>query len=70
MLELGHALLAHLAEQTPSRQLVARFAADALIRLPSDGFVPRLGGDPALDPRRRRSTRLVADPAPTAPFLA
>jgi hypothetical protein len=39
MLELGYALLAHLAEQTPSRQLVARFVADVLIRLPSDGVV-------------------------------
>jgi hypothetical protein len=39
MLELSHALLAHLAEQTPSRQLVARFVADILIQLPSDGFV-------------------------------
>jgi hypothetical protein len=39
MLELSHALLAHLAEQTPSRQLVARVVADILIQLPSDGFV-------------------------------
>ncbi len=67
-MELGHALLTRLADQTPSPQLVARFVVDVVSRLPDAGFV--LGseeiwlwihwaGDPPdwspTEPPRRRS---------------
>jgi hypothetical protein len=67
-MELGHALLARLADQTPSPQLVAHFVVDVVSRLPDAGFV--LGseeiwlwidsaGDPQdwspTEPPRRRS---------------
>jgi hypothetical protein len=38
-MELGHALIRRVAEQRPSRELVARFALYVLDRLPDGGFV-------------------------------